>query len=50
MERTKKQSLRTDDNIFATYLQEINKIPLLTAEQELSYAKNISIKTFPSWI
>ena len=39
MERTKKQSLRTDDNIFATYLQEINKIPLLTAQQELSYAK-----------
>ena len=39
MERTKKQHLRADDNIFATYLQEINKIPLLTVEQELSYAK-----------
>ena len=37
MERTQKQ--HTDNNIFATYLREINKIPLLSVEDEVKYAK-----------
>ena len=33
------QNTRTDNNIFATYLREINKIPLLSVEDEVKYAK-----------
>ncbi len=33
------QQTRTDNNIFATYLREINKIPLLSVEDEVKYAK-----------
>ena len=33
------QNTRTDNNIFATYLKEINKIPLLSVEDEVKYAK-----------
>ncbi|MGP1444360.1 MAG: sigma-70 family RNA polymerase sigma factor [Treponema sp.] len=37
MEKT--QRTNADNNVFATYLREINKIPLLSAEDELKYAK-----------
>ena len=37
MEKTQKTS--ADNNIFATYLKEINKIPLLSVEDEVKYAK-----------
>ena len=37
MEKT--QRISADNNVFATYLREINKIPLLSVEDELKYAK-----------
>lgn len=37
MEKT--QRMNADNNIFATYLREINKIPLLSVEDEVHYAK-----------
>lgn len=40
MEKTQKTS--ADNNIFATYLKEINKIPLLSVEDEVKYAKAAS--------
>ena len=33
------QNTRADNNVFATYLREINKIPLLSVEDEVKYAK-----------
>lgn len=33
------QDTRADTNVFAIYLREINKIPLLSAEDEIKYAK-----------
>jgi len=39
MERIVTQASHTDNNIFATYLKEINKIPLLSVEDEVKYAK-----------
>ena len=33
------RNTRADNNIFATYLREINKIPLLSVEDEVKYAK-----------
>lgn len=38
MEKAVKKEIH-DDNILATYLKEINKIPLLSAEEEVRYAK-----------
>ena len=37
MEKT--QKISADKNIFATYLKEINKIPLLSVEDEVKYAQ-----------
>ena len=33
------QNTRADNNVFATYLREINNIPLLSVEDEVKYAK-----------
>lgn len=39
MERAAIHTSQASDNIFATYLKEINTIPLLSAEDEIRYAK-----------
>ncbi|MGP1455302.1 MAG: sigma-70 family RNA polymerase sigma factor [Treponema sp.] len=39
MEKLIQKKSQKNDNIFATYLKEINKIPLLSTEDEIKYAK-----------
>ena len=39
MKKLSQKKSQKNDNIFATYLKEINKIPLLSSEDEIKYAK-----------
>lgn len=39
IKKKKKNSMRKDDNILATYLKEINRIPLLSHDDEEKYAR-----------